>query len=121
MSGRIPLIVSGDIHATAMGKMMRVGTTDLSKNPVIPIVPGTLGNTEQFRICRRDAEAAIQHPHHLDMVDAWPPFEENGFMLADFYKDRIELAFYVWNHKTQSVSDIPALESKHRATLRPAA
>ena len=48
MSGRIPLIVSGDIHATAMGKMMRVGATDLSKNPVIPIVPGTLSSRNNF-------------------------------------------------------------------------
>ena len=28
------------------------------------------------------------------MIDTWPPFEENGFMLANFYKDRVELAFY---------------------------
>ena len=44
----------------------------------------------------------------------------NEFMVADFYKDRIDLAFHVWSHKTQSVSDIPNLEARHRVTLHPA-
>jgi len=120
MSGRIPLIVSGDIHATAMGKMMRVGATVLSKNPVIPIVPGTLSSLNNF-VSGGPRGAPIQHPHHLDMIDTWPPFEENGFMLADFYKDRLELAFYAWSHRRQQATDIPNIEARHRATLRPVA
>jgi len=114
----VPLIVSGDIHATALGRMMRVGTTDLSKNPVIPVVPGTLGSALNFVSSRG---GPIQHPHHVDMIDAWTPVEENGFMLADFYKEKIELTFYAWSHKGQQVTDIPSIDARHRATLRPAA
>ncbi len=118
MSGRIPLIVSGDIHATALGKMTRVGATDLSRNPVIAIVPGTLGSATNF-VSSGSRAAPLQHPHHLDMIDAWTPIEENGFMLADFYKDRIDLEFYLWGHKAMSVNDIRGLGPRHRLTLRP--
>ena len=84
------------------------------------VLPGTVGSMTNFPSGRRGI--GVQRPNHLDLVDAWTPIEENGFsMVADFHRDRIDLEFYVWNHKTQSVSDIPALELKHRATLRPAA
>jgi hypothetical protein len=43
MSGRIPLIISGDIHASAITRMQRTGSTDLSKNPVVSVLPGTIG------------------------------------------------------------------------------
>ena len=31
MGGRIPLVISGDIHATALGRMMRTGNVDSRK------------------------------------------------------------------------------------------
>jgi hypothetical protein len=55
------------------------------------------------------------------MVDAWTPIEENGFIVADFYKDRIDLAFYLWNGTSQSADDIQNIEPGHRVTLRPTA
>lgn len=119
MGGRVPLVVSGDIHASGLGRMMRTGNTDMSKNPVVTVLPGTVGSKTNFPSGRRGV--GVQHPTHLDMVDAWTPIEENGFMLADFYKDRIDLAFYLWNGNTQSVDDIRGLEPRQRVTLRPTA
>jgi len=40
-------------------------------------------------------------------------------MVADFHKDRFDLAFYFWSYKFQSVSGIRSLESKLCVTLRP--
>jgi hypothetical protein len=34
MKGRIPLVISGDMHAIAIGRMLRSGTLDLTSNPV---------------------------------------------------------------------------------------
>jgi hypothetical protein len=120
MGGRIPLVVSGDIHATALGRMMRIGTTDISRNPVVPVLPGTVGTRgSPFPSFARGI--GVQHPNHLDMVDAWTPIEENGFMVADFYKDRIDLAFYLWNGTSQRADDIQNIEPRHRVTLRPTA
>ncbi|MGH6770131.1 MAG: hypothetical protein ACRECO_14035 [Xanthobacteraceae bacterium] len=119
MGGRIPLSISGDIHATGLGRMMRTGKLDMSRNPVVTIVPGTVGSMTNYPSSSRGI--GVQHPVHLDMVDAWTPVEENGFMVADFFKDKIDLAFYLWSHKRQTVADIQSLEPRHRVTLRPVA
>src|SRR6266576_2825117 len=87
MGGRIPLVVSGDIHATTLGRMTRTGNIDMSKNPVVVVVSGTVGSMTNFPSGSRGR--GVQHPNHLDLVDAWTPIEENGFMVADFHKDRI--------------------------------
>ena len=34
MKGRVPLVISGDMHAVAMGRMLRSGTLDLKANPI---------------------------------------------------------------------------------------
>ena len=45
MKGRIPLSMSGDLHAIGIGRILRSGTHDLSANPVVsaltgPVAPG---------------------------------------------------------------------------------
>ena len=35
MRGRIPLSMSGDLHAIAIGRILRSGGLDLSANPVV--------------------------------------------------------------------------------------
>jgi hypothetical protein len=117
MNGRIPLIVSGDIHATALGRITRTGDLVMSKNPVVSVIPGTVGTMTAFPSGSRGI--GVLHPNHCDVTDAWTPIEKNGFMLADFYKDRINLTFYVWSHNTQTTNDIARLEPARHATLRP--
>lgn len=112
MHGRIPLIVSGDIHASAHGRILRTGDLDMSDNPVVTMLPGTLGTGEGFHT---DA----QHPHHLEIIDEWGLVGANGFMVADFYEDRVDCAFYTWNSATQSVESISGLDASYRTTLRP--
>ena len=41
MNGRVPLVVSGDMHAVALGKMQRSGTLDLSRNPINVALSGS--------------------------------------------------------------------------------
>jgi len=53
------------------------------------------------------------------VVDALKPIEQNGFMVADFYKDRVDCAFYVWDGRSQVASDISVIQAKHRATFQP--
>jgi hypothetical protein len=113
MRGRVPLIVSGDIHAIAIAQMTRSGELDLSSNPIQCVLPGTLGT---------DGTAwprAVERPTHLDTTDQWAPIRENGFAVADFYRDRIELALFRWNGKTQKVTDIATLAPFAKRTFTP--
>ena len=43
MRGRIPLSMSGDLHAIAIGRILRTGTLDLSANPVVTALTGPVG------------------------------------------------------------------------------
>jgi len=47
MPGRIPLVVSGDLHAIGEGRMMRSGHLNFANNPVIAVLPGPLGTRVQ--------------------------------------------------------------------------
>jgi hypothetical protein len=117
MPGRIPLVVSGDLHATAEGRMMRSGQLDFSRNPVIAVLPGTLGTStggwaSEFR------GVGPKVPQHLDMVETVTPIEENGFLLIDFTPETITLRYFKWNQKAQPVSDIDTLEPFHTTELK---
>jgi hypothetical protein len=117
MPGRIPLVVSGDLHATGEGRMMRSGELDFSKNPVITVLPGTLGTgtggwASEFR------GVGPQPPQHLDMQETVKPIEQNGFLLIDFTPETITLRYFKWNQKTQPVSDIDTLEPFHTTELK---
>jgi hypothetical protein len=114
---RMPLVVSGDLHATGEGRMMRSGQLDFSRNPVIAVLPGTLGTStggwaSEFR------GVGPQPAKHLDLQETVKPIEENGFLLMDFTPDTITLRYFKWNQKTQPVSDIDSLEPFHTTELK---
>jgi hypothetical protein len=117
MPGRIPLVVSGDLHAIGEGRMMRSGQLDFSSNPVIAVLPGPLGTStggwaSEFR------GVGPMPPQHLDMQETVKPIEENGFLLMDFTPEAITLRYFKWNQKTQPISDIDALEPFHTTELK---
>ena len=113
MRGRIPLIVSGDIHALAVGTITRCGRLDLSTNPVVSVLPGPVGTAGTAW------PRAVEHPNQLDVTDRWTPIRENGFTVVDFYRQRIEVALFRWNGSQQTVRDIPALAPFARVILEP--
>jgi len=47
MPGRIPLVLSGDLHAIAEGCTLRSGNLDFSKKPVNVILSGPLGTGDR--------------------------------------------------------------------------
>jgi hypothetical protein len=112
MHGRIPLIVSGDIHASAHGRILRSGSLDMSDNPVVTMLPGTLGTGSRFHT---DA----QHPNHLDAINEWGLVGENGFMIADFYADRVDCSFYNLEGSAQNLAGLSTINESYRTTLQP--
>jgi len=44
MKGRIPISVSGDLHAIGIGKILRAGNLSLEANPLTAALSGPLGN-----------------------------------------------------------------------------
>ena len=109
MPGRIPLVVSGDLHAIAEGRMMRCDGLDFSKKPVNVILSGPLGTGDRgWPSAFRGIGASP--PTHLTMEEDLKPIEENGFILADFTVESITVRYFRFNYHKQSPDMIDTLE-----------
>ena len=92
---RVPLFVSGDLHATGAGRILRSGELALEENPVVSVLSGTPGTNgpgwpSRFRGQRPQPSGVLEAEEWVE------PLEENGFTLLDFEPDRIRIAQYRW-------------------------
>ena len=109
MEGRIPLVVSGDLHAIAEGRMMRCGALDFANKPVNVILSGPLGTGDRgWPSAFRGIGASP--PNHLTMEEDLKPIEENGFIIADFSPENIAVRYFRFNYHKQSAEVIDTLE-----------
>jgi hypothetical protein len=109
MTGRVPLVVSGDLHAVGTGTITRSGRLRLERNPVTAVLSGPIGTgrggwPSEFR------GVGSTPPAHIDIQELVKPIEQHGFVLADFQPDRIVLRFFKWDVKTEPPETIDTLE-----------
>ena len=109
MPGRIPLVISGDLHAIAEGRMHRSGTLDFGNNPIVTVLSGPLGTGDMLWPSAFRGVGATP-PTHLVMEENLKPLEENGFIIADFTPGAITLKFFRFNYYRQSAEDIDKME-----------
>jgi hypothetical protein len=109
MPGRVPLVVSGDLHAIAEGRMHRSGALDFSRNPVVVILSGPLGTGDRGWPSAFRGIGATP-PGHLQMEENLKPLEENGFIIADFTAESIKVRFFRFNYHKQDPEMIDKLE-----------
>ncbi len=117
MRGRIPLSMSGDLHAIAIGRILRSGTLDLSANPVVTALTGPVGTGA------RGWPSSIRKvgptpPLSLTVDAQVTPIEQHGFTLVDFTPDTMVLRFFKWDVNTQGVEALDTLEPFHTAELK---
>jgi len=116
MKGRAPLMISGDLHAIAVGQMLRSGQLEMTGNPLTAVLSGPIGTTPMgFPSSVRGIGATP--PAHLDMREEVKPIEQHGFTLVDFLPDRIVMTLFKWDRKTQSPEAIDALEPFHTSAI----
>jgi len=113
---RIPLTISGDLHAVGIGKILRSGSLDLEKNPLTTVLSGPIGTSpggwpSAFR------GVGPSTPEHLDLREEVKPIEQHSFTIADFLPDRIRLRFFKWDVKTQPPDAIDRLEPFHTTEI----
>jgi len=95
MGGRIPLFISGDLHSLGETRMLRTSAIDLRGNPVISVLPGPLGTGRPGWPSLVRGLRALP-PAGLEVEEALPALEDNGFTIADFAPDRITLRYFNW-------------------------
>jgi hypothetical protein len=116
MKARIPITISGDLHAVAIGKILRSGTLNLEKTPITAVLAGPIGTgpaawPSAFR------GVGSTPPAYLDVNEEIKPIEQHSFTIADFRPDRINLRFFKWDVKTQSPDAIDSLQPFHTAEV----
>ena len=116
MKGRIPLTISGDLHAVGIGKIVRSGPVNLEKNPLTTVLAGPIGTApggwpSAFR------GVGSTPPQHLDVREEVKPIEQHSFTIADFLPDRVRLRFFKWDLKTQRPEAIDTLEPFHTSEV----
>lgn len=120
MKGRVPLVISGDLHAVASGRMLRSGSIDLRANPVNVVLSGPIATREEGWPSGRRGTGALPSAH-LDLEESVKPIEQHGFTIVDFAPGKMVLQFFKWDLKTQAVEAIDTLQPFHTAELpRPA-
>lgn len=116
MRARIPLVVSGDLHAIGLGTMLRSGALDLTGNPVTTVLSGPIGTSPGgFPSAVRGLPSTP--PGHLDLEETMPPAEQHGFTLVDFLPDRVSLRLFRWDVNSQPLDAIDKLEPFYTAEL----
>jgi hypothetical protein len=113
---RTPLFISGDLHALAHGRILRNGTADLRRNPVISVLSGPISTGPRgWPSAARGTPPRV--PNGLEVEESLAPLEHNGFTVADFFADRIEFQMFRWKIGRPE-SELDDLRPFYRFTLR---
>lgn len=116
MRERSPVIVSGDLHALALGKMMRSGSLDLTANPVNIALAGPVSTGDNlWPSSFRGTGPGI--PGHVDMAESLSPLEQHGFTVVDFEPHEIRMRFFRWDVNAQDPEDIDDLMPFYSAAI----
>ncbi len=115
MRGRIPLFISGDLHAIGETRIGATGSIDLKNNPVTSVLSGPIGTAGYgwpsfFRGTRG------MTPAGLVVDEVQPTIEENGFLILDIVPDSMTLRFFKWRY--DPVENIDTLEPFRTTQLR---
>jgi hypothetical protein len=103
---RAGLIVQGDFHASAAGRITRSGDLPL-RQPVHTVMAGTLGTGDLgFPSAYRRVESTPSATVAMD--EALRPTEKNGFTVIDVTPDRITCSLYVWR-PPQALEEIDSM------------
>ena len=108
--------MSGDLHAIAIGRMLRTGTVDLTANPAVTVLTGSVGTRPRgwpSGIRKIGAQPSL----HLQMEEQVKPIEEHEFTLADFTRDKVTLRMFKWDLKTQPPQALDTLEPFYTVEL----
>jgi hypothetical protein len=91
---RLPLFLCGDMHSIAEGVVSRTGDHDLSSNPVVTALTGSLGTGTGWPSRARGTVA--QPANALTMREDQHCLEENGFTLVDVEPEQVTLRYFRW-------------------------
>lgn len=106
---RLPLVVSGDIHSHAEGRIFASANADFSNNPIISIITGTPATFGA------GWPSAVRGTHALpskvlEMEEGLAALEENGFNIIDVEPTKVTVKSFRFNVDNDDPSIIDTLQ-----------
>jgi hypothetical protein len=112
---RIPLFISGDLHALAHGAIHASGGLSLRRNPVHAVLAGPISTGPRgWPSSARGTPPMVATG--IEVEEGLKPLENNGFTIVDFLPGRIECAHYRWK-MDQPESLLDSLAPFHRFSM----
>ena len=113
---RIPLFLSGDLHALAHGRIERNSAQDLRQNPVHSVLTGPISTGPRgWPSAARGTPPLVAST--LEVAESLKPLEWNGFTLIDFTRDQAEFRMYRWRIGRPE-GELDSLQPFHKLTLK---
>ncbi len=112
---RVPMVLSGDLHATGHAQIIRSGDLDFSSNPVNTLITGTLGTGNVWPSQARGTPPVVAS--HLRLESPAPVTERNGFTLVDLTPAAVRVRLFAWRRELASSEAIDTLDPYHDMTL----
>src|SRR5258708_39511765 len=85
MKSRTPLVISGDLHAIGIGRMLRSGALDLKPNPITTVLSGPIGSrTGPLGWPSGPRGSGAMPPAPLRLDEPVNPIVQAGVTLVDF-------------------------------------
>ncbi len=105
---RRAVIIEGDYHASALGRMSRSSQLNLNSNPVEVVLVGTLGGGDiafpsSFRKVENSPSLTVE------MDQALPISEKNGFTIVDVTPEKMTFRLFTWR-PPQAVEQIDTMD-----------
>jgi len=85
VKNRAHLVISGDLHAIAIGRMLRSGRLDLKDNPVNVVLSGRSARVPALSAGRRDGAAPARCRRRISNGGTGKPIEQHGFYRRGLY------------------------------------
>ncbi len=91
-----PIMISGDLHAFASGRIHKNEAMDFSSNPINCFLSGPLG-CNVFASTFRKIKAST--PNAIQIEEDFENYEENGFSIVDINSTSVQVKMYkfLWN------------------------
>jgi len=103
-----PIMISGDLHALASGRIYRNGAIDMSDNPIHCFLSGPLANNV-FPSTFRKIKASS--PNVIGIEEDFENIEENGFSIVNIDSRNVTVKMFKFLWSRDVLNNIPELQS----------
>ena len=93
---RPAMIINGDLHNFAAGKITKSGDLDLQHNPVNSVCVGPLGSAGPLFPSTSFRRTPALVPSGLELDEHLKPLEKNGFTIIDITPNEMKFQMFAW-------------------------